>query len=118
MSIICDHCEKVVELEQQLKEVAMSYMSKLDAQLKEAGIDPESLPLQEAVELLQDLEIAKLFDDECADCDVPEEGMILYRRYKDEVEIWYCNHRCRLTMPEHIAAELLGLEDTEEVSYE
>mgnify|MGYP001593739749 FL=1 len=75
----------------------MSHMSDLDIQLREAGIDPESLnSVEEALDLLRGIEIAIALDGDCAVCEVPEEGIIHFEA--DQGQGYYlvqCDHRCR-----------------------
>lgn len=94
----------------------MGVMSDLDLRLWEAGIDPTSVTLEEAIDLLRCHDIDQEFAADCALCIDPNFGIIEYAEFEDgTAETFRCGHRCRLEMPEHVAAETLGLEDTEEV---
>jgi len=91
----------------------MSHMSNLDLSIREAGINPESLDtLEEVIDLLRSHEISKALDQDCAECEVPELGIQHFVEDEMVTHIVHCGHRCRLSMPEHIAAELLGMEDS------
>lgn len=91
----------------------MGHMNYLDLQLREAGIDPGSVTLDEAIDLLRSHDINKEFSTDCAVCELPENGIITYTQFSEtEYDVLWCSHRCRLAMPKYIAAELLGLEET------
>lgn len=92
----------------------MSHMSDLDLHLREAGIDPSSVgSLEEATDLLRCAEVSQALAEDCAWCEAPEQGIMHYEQYSEtEYEVQWCAHRCKLAMPEHIAAEALGLEDS------
>lgn len=91
----------------------MGAMSDLDILLREAGIDPSNMELEEAIDLLREREVGEALDQDCYVCEVPDLG-ILYYGY-DGMGVIHCPHQCRLAMPENIAVETIGLEDTEEV---
>ncbi len=97
----------------------MSAMSDLDLQLREAGINPESVTLEEAIDILRTIEVAEDLDEDCDNCEIPEMGIITYTQFSDrEYEVIHCGHPCRVEMPQYIADELLGLEETMEDRYE
>ena len=91
----------------------MSNMSDLDIQMREAGIDHSNMTLEEAIDLLRTVEVDMALAEDCMECEAPELGiMLIQQRTGWDYDAYYCNHRCRLAMPEHIAAEVLGLEET------
>ncbi len=77
----------------------MSHMSTLHLRCIEAGIDPNSVTVEEAIDLLMTKEITMLHDYDCLRCELPDEHIISVNHLDHNDILWppiidHCPHPC------------------------